>query len=351
MSETLLDVRHLKMHFRLPGGWVRAVDDVSFSLDRGQTIGLVGESGCGKTSAALAVINLLPENGHIRGGEVLFDGRNIAVLTDEEMRSFRWRRIAIIFQGAMNALNPVYRVGDQLMDALMLHEKTLSRRQARERVAGLWAHVGLEPSRMDHYPHEYSGGMKQRAMIAMALLCNPDLIICDEPTTALDVVIQDQIIEKLKELQKEYRQGMVIISHDISVIAETCDKTAVMYGGKVVEYGQTAEIFRNPTHPYTIGLLRSFPSLHGALRELVTIPGEPPDLLAPPPGCRFAGRCPVAMEVCRRDPEPPARDIPAASPPAGAPVTAAPAGEHQCFCHLAGSVRPDDIDFQRGRWV
>jgi len=331
------------MHFWLPSGWVRAVDGISFSIDRGETIGLVGESGCGKTSAALAVINLLPENGKIRGGEVLFDGRNIAPLSDAEMRRIRWKRVAIVFQGAMNALNPVYRVGDQLMDALMLHERKLTRRQAREHVAQLFEHVGLEPSRMDHYPHEYSGGMKQRAMIAMALLCNPDLIICDEPTTALDVVIQDQIIEKLKELQIEHNQGMIIISHDISVIAETCDKIAVMYGGKILEYGQTAEVFRKPSHPYTIGLLRSFPSVHGELKELVTIPGDPPDLVDPPPGCRFAARCPVAIEACQTDPQPPGRAI---------SVEGRGGFEaHHCFCHLGGELDPDDVDFQRGRWV
>ncbi len=336
----LLDVRHLQMHFRLPGGWVRAVDDVSFSIGRGQTLGLVGESGCGKTSAALSVINLLPDNGHIRGGEVIFDGQDIAHLSDQQMRRIRWSRVAIVFQGAMNALNPVYRVGDQLMDALQLHRPGLTRKQARSRVAELYTHVGIEPSRMDHYPHEYSGGMKQRAMIAMALLLNPDLIICDEPTTALDVVIQDQIIEKLKELQIEHQQGMIIISHDISVIAETCDKIAVMYGGKILEYGRTVDVFRYPSHPYTIGLLRSFPSVRGELRSLVTIPGDPPNLLEPAPGCRFADRCPVALDVCRNDPGPPAREIPHDRTAAG----------HLCFCHRGGEIGPDDVDFQRGRW-
>jgi peptide/nickel transport system ATP-binding protein len=343
-SGALLDVSHLKMHFQLPSGWVRAVDDISFSLGRGETIGLVGESGCGKTSAALSVMNLLPDNGHIRDGQVVFDGQDISHFTDEQMRRIRWRRIAIIFQGAMNALNPVYRVGDQLMDALMLHDRAITRKQARQRVADLFSQVGIEPSRMDHYPHEYSGGMKQRAMIAMALLCNPDLIICDEPTTALDVVIQDQIIEKLKELQKEHQQGMIIISHDISVIAETCDKIAVMYGGKIIEYGRTADVFQRPSHPYTVGLLRSFPSIRGEIRALVTIPGDPPDLITPPPGCRFADRCPVALDVCRQNAEPPAREIPYDQTPSANVA-------HLCFCHRGGELEPDQIDFQGGRWA
>jgi len=330
----LLDVRGLRMHFRIGGGWVRAVDDVSFSIERAQTLGLVGESGCGKTSAALAVIRLLPENGHILGGQVLLDGIDVTRLLPHELRQLRWTRAAIIFQGAMNALNPVFRVGDQLMDALMLHRPDVTRRQARERVVSLFEQVGLQPARMVNYPHEFSGGMKQRAMIAMSLLLNPDLIIADEPTTALDVVIQDQIVEKLKELQLQHQQGMIVISHDISVVAETCDLIAVMYGGKIVEYGDIKSVFARPSHPYTIGLLRSFPSVRGELRDLVTIPGEPPDLVNPPPGCRFEPRCPVRAAICGRE-EPPQRMLDAS---------------HRVACHLAGQFGPDEVDFQRGKW-
>lgn len=322
----LLKVEDLSVSYRLSEGQVEAVDGVSFELDRGETLGLVGESGCGKTTAAMAVIRLLPDNGRVTSGRALFDGTDLLQMAAQELRKYRWARISVIFQGAMNSLNPVQRVGDQLVSALMLHG--IPRKEAEQRAAEMFQRVGLEASRLTGYPHEFSGGMRQRALIALALLLGPDIVICDEPTTALDVVVQDQVVETLKHLQQRYNQGMIIISHDISVIAETCGSMAVMYAGQLVEYGGTVEIFENPGHPYTAMLLRSFPSIKGELRELLTIAGAPPDLSKPPGGCRFHPRCPLAEQRCR-DKRPPARSL--------------GSGRHTASCHFAGQFTLDDI--------
>jgi len=298
----LLDVIDLTMHYHTKKGDVNAVDNVSFSLERGESLGLVGESGCGKTSLAITLLRLLPENAHILSGKVLFKGVDLLKLPEGEMRKVRWKGISMVFQAAMNSLNPVYRVGDQIVEAMLAHDG-LSYQQARERVAELFELVGINPKRMDQYPHEYSGGMRQRAVIAMALSCNPDIIIADEPTTALDVIVQDRILHRLNEIRHQLNMSVIYISHDIAVIAEVSDRVGIMYAGKLVEIGPTEAIFKRPHHPYTAMLMSAFPSIHGEKHELTIISGEPPNLLDPPPGCRFHPRCPYATGVCKeKDP-------------------------------------------------
>ncbi|MFQ6128526.1 MAG: ABC transporter ATP-binding protein [Thermoplasmata archaeon] len=396
----MLEVSNLKTYFSILRGTVYAVDGVTFHLDRGETMGLVGESGCGKTTMAFAITRLLPPNGRIVGGEIVFDGTLIgradfptelsevlkeplwleetkdlverkmerlvspeegdesssvmesrmlleqeracveevnAVLSDEnlsaeeiraeledlvddELNSFlakrrrkriereieekmadiRWSKISMIFQGAMNAFNPVYKVGDQIMEALLQHEE-MTKDEAKERVMDLFDLVGLERSRVTGYPHEFSGGMRQRAIIAMSLACNPQLIIADEPTTALDVIMQDRILAEIRDLQRELRIAMMIITHDISVVAEVAETIGIMYAGKLFEFGDIVSIFEQSANPYTIGLKGAFPSIKGKRKRLSSIPGSPPDLSEPPLGCRFHPRCKFAQEICRRE--------------------------------------------------
>jgi peptide/nickel transport system ATP-binding protein len=280
------------------------VNNVTFSIKRGQSMGLVGESGCGKTSIAFSLFKLLPDNAHIKSGKVILNGKDLVPLNEDEMRKVRWRHISMVFQAAMNALNPVYKVGDQVIEAMENHNLVQNNQAAREHVASLFNLVGLDPQLMDQYPHEYSGGMRQRAVIAMALACSPDLIIADEPTTALDVIVQDSLLREMIELQKKLNMSMMYISHDIAVIAEVTERIGVMYAGRLAEFGTAEEIFKHPLHPYTYGLMSAFPSIVGSKRELTTLPGEPPDLISPPTGCRFHPRCPFATEICsEQDPE------------------------------------------------
>jgi len=308
----LLSVRDLRMHYETKMGYVKAVDGISFDLDQGESLGIVGESGCGKTSISMTILRLLPDNAEFKGGSVLFDMGNgpvdLVKLPESEMRKYRWRGISMIFQAAMNSLNPVYKVGDQIIEAIQNHFPDMPLDKAREKVAELFTLVGLDPSRMDQYPHQYSGGMKQRAVIAMALACDPKVIIADEPTTALDVIVQDRILKEIRKIQKKLNMAMIYISHDIAVIAEVSDKIAVMYAGKFVELADAVTIFKRPMHPYTYGLMHAFPSTVGEKTELVTIPGEPPNLLNPPKGCRFAPRCPKADSLCE-DVEPEYREV------------------------------------------
>ena len=300
---SLLEIRNLTLHYQTTKGMVQAVDKVSFSLDKGESIGLVGESGCGKSSVAMSIMKLMPANAVIIGGEILFKGDDLLRKDDEEIRSIRWKEISMVFQAAMNALNPVISVGDQIIEAIQTHND-VSEAEAWERVKELYNLVGLDPGRGKSYPHEYSGGMKQRAIIAMSLACSPDLIIADEPTTALDVIMQDQIIQEIVAIQGRLDTAMIYISHDISVIAETCGKTGVMYAGKIVEYADTDSLFYDTLHPYTKALLSSYPSIRGEIKRLNPIPGEPPNLLNPPGGCRFCPRCPEREGVCEsQDPE------------------------------------------------
>ena len=297
----VLDVDGLVMHYRTKAGDVSAVEDVSFQLAHGEALGLVGESGCGKTSIAMTLIRLLADNAIIKEGSVVLDGVDIVKLSHEEMRKHRWADISMVFQGAMNAWNPVYKVGDQIMEALEQHFPDMTEPEGRARIADLFELVGLTPAMMDRYPHEFSGGMRQRAIIAMALSCNPKVIIADEPTTALDVIVQDQILKELKKVQEDLGMSIIYISHDVAVIAEVSDRIGVMYAGKLVELGPTDEVFPRPRHPYTYLLLSSTPSVKGPRRKLAPLEGEPPNLLAPPTGCRFHPRCPFATEICARE--------------------------------------------------
>lgn len=387
----LLEVDDLKVHFEIQDGWVKAVDGVSFSIDSGETMGLVGESGCGKTTAAYAITQLLPPNGRIIGGRIFFkepprvaayrkeydeklkespkarqrelsrvkrkldrvdqaiggsapeveelkdrlaalnysfdliglSKRKDGSLDDynEEIRKIRWTQISMIFQGAMNAFNPVFKVGDQIVEAITLHED-VEESVARERARELFEFVGIAPDRIDNYPHEFSGGMKQRAMIALALALNPSFIIADEPTTALDVITQDRILAEIKRLQEQLKMAMMIITHDVSVVAEVSDKIGVMYAGLIMEIGQASQVFKNTAHPYTAGLLGSFPSIKGEKRRLVSIPGFPPDLVSPPTGCPFHPRCQYAQKRCREE------------RPEG--VTIEPG--HVSYCHFANKL-------------
>ena len=299
----LLAVEDLTVHYNTRAGVVRAVDGVSLIVERGQVLGLVGESGCGKSSLALALLRLLPENAQILGGRVVLDGTDIMSLSAEEMRAYRWNRIAMVFQSAMNALDPVYRVGDQIIEALEQHVKS-ARKDLIKRVHELYELVNLDPGYIQRYPHEYSGGMKQRAIIAMALACDPDLIIADEPTTALDVIVQDHILRELRKIRQELDMSMLYISHDMAVIAEVSDVVAVMYAGKIVEYGDVETVFKRPIHPYTRALMSAFPSVTGEKHELATLAGDLPNPLELPTGCRFHPRCPYATDVCAEQ-EPP----------------------------------------------
>jgi peptide/nickel transport system ATP-binding protein len=308
-TKPLLEVDRLVMHYKIKAGEVSAVEDVSFTVHQGESVGLVGESGCGKTSVALSLLRLLPSNAEFISGEIRLNGEDLLWLSPEEMRQRRWKDIAMVFQGAMNSWNPVYRVGDQIRETLDTHYRgVMSYDEQRAHMERLFSAVGLPPTMLDRYPHEFSGGMRQRAVIAMALACSPQLIIADEPTTALDVIVQDQILKELKRIQAEMGMSIIYISHDIAVIAEVTDTLGVMYAGKLVEYGKTAEIFARPKHPYAYLLLRSTPSITGPRRQLAPLQGEPPDLFRPPPACRFHPRCPFATEICSRE-EPPLADI------------------------------------------
>ena len=304
----LLEVDDLSMHYRTSDGWVSAVDGVSFVLHKGEALGLVGESGCGKTSVAMSLLRLLPENAEFRGGSVRLNGADLLEVTEDEMRTRRWSDIAMVFQGAMNAWNPVYTVYDQIREAMVTHfGGELAEEQIRDRVGKLFDLVGLSRAMVDRYPHEFSGGMRQRAVIAMALSCDPQVIIADEPTTALDVIVQDQILQELKQVQTALGMSIIYISHDIAVIAEVTEAMGVMYAGRLVELGPTADVFSRPRHPYTYLLLRSTPSVTGPRRVLAPLEGEPPNLVEPPTGCRFHPRCPYADQRCRE--ESPALDV------------------------------------------
>ncbi len=308
-TKPLLEVDRLVMRYKIKAGQVSAVEDVSFTVHEGESVGLVGESGCGKTSIALSLLRLLPSNAEFISGEIRLNGEDLLFLSPEEMRQRRWKEIAMVFQGAMNSWNPVYRVGDQIRETLDTHYRgAMDYDEQRAHMEKLFTAVGLQPAMLDRYPHEFSGGMRQRAVIAMALACSPQLIIADEPTTALDVIVQDQILKELKRIQAEMGMSIIYISHDIAVIAEVTDTLGVMYAGKLVEYGPTAEIFARPRHPYAYLLLRSTPSITGPRRKLAPLEGEPPDLFRPPPACRFHPRCPFATEICSTE-EPPLADI------------------------------------------
>ncbi len=300
--ENLLEVKNLKTYFYTEDGVVPAVDGVDFELKPGQTLGIVGESGCGKSVTSISILRLVPSPpGRIVEGEIFFEGKDLVQATEREMQNIRGNDIAMIFQEPMTSLNPVFTIGKQIMEAIMLHQK-LDKKAARERCIEMLKLVGIPRAEqaIDEYPHQFSGGMRQRAMIAMALSCNPKLLIADEPTTALDVTIQAQIIELMKELKDKLNTAIILITHDLGVVAEMCEHVIVMYAGKVVEEADVMDLFTDPKHPYTVGLMRSKPSLDDNHERLEVIPGAVPNPLDMPEGCTFHPRCSHAMDICKK---------------------------------------------------
>jgi peptide/nickel transport system ATP-binding protein len=289
-GEPLVELRGLTVEY----GSVRAVDDVDLTIHGGEFVGLAGESGCGKSTVANAVMQILREPAHIPSGEVLFRGENLIGKKKEQLRRYRWRNVSMVFQSAMNALNPVTRVSDQFLDMMQAHEK-IDRKRALARTGELLELVGIDRRRARAYPHELSGGMRQRVIIAMALALGPELVIMDEPTTALDVVVQREILQQIDALKRDLGFAVLFITHDMSLLLELADRIAIMYAGEIVEQAPAARLVSNPLHPYTQGLLRSFPPLTGPLERMTGIPGSPPDLAAPPAGCRFHPRCPLCV--------------------------------------------------------
>jgi len=300
--EALLSVRGLKVNFYTYRGVVKALDGVSFDMYRGETFGLVGESGCGKTVTSLAITRLIPEPGRIVGGKIFFEGEDLLKKTEEEMRRIRGKRIAMIFQDPVTSLNPVYTVGDQVAEVIKLHQ-IKEKAKVKDKVVQMFKLVGIQPAseRIMDYPHEFSGGMQQRVMIAMALSCQPTLLIADEPTSSLDVTIQAQILKLMRELKKKIDASILLITHDFGIVAEMCDRCAVMYCGNVVEIGDVRAIFYEPKHPYTKGLVNAIPSISQKRERLEEIPGVVPNLIDPPSGCRFHPRCKFSSEICKRE--------------------------------------------------
>jgi peptide/nickel transport system ATP-binding protein len=323
-TSAVLELDELVVDYLEPDRRVRAVDHVSLTIGRGEIVGLAGESGCGKTTAGNAVLQILRPPAQISGGRILFEGRDITGRGEKELRRYRWRSVSMVFQSAMSALNPVLRVGDQFVDMMKAHQR-IRRNEALARAAELLEVVGIDRSRVRAYPHELSGGMRQRVIIAMALALNPELVIMDEPTTALDVVVQREILHEVQSLQRELGFAVLFITHDLSLLLEFADRIAIMYAGEIVELASAQALFERPRHPYTVGLMRSFPPLTGAIEPLQGIPGSPPDLGDPPAGCRFHPRCPH----CRPD-----DGALFARQTRERPVLKVVDGQHRVACHL-----------------
>lgn len=314
----IIEVNNLSVYYKVRNHELRAVEDCSFSLKKGDILGIIGESGCGKSTCIMAILKLLPNNGFIKSGSVLYEGKNLVKTDDEEMRGIRWTHISLIFQASMNSLNPVLTIADQMMD-VYLQKMSSNSNEARIKAAGILSKVGLDIDRLDHYPHQFSGGMKQRVMIGMALMCDPKLVIADEPTTALDVVLRGEILELLSELNQTMQLSMIVISHDLSAIGAICNSIAVMYAGRICEKAPSEAFFTHPAHPYSIALMESFPSIEkDNLGQ--SIEGAPPDLLSQIKGCRFHERCFKAMRICRQE----------------EPSTARIGDDHYVSCHLFG---------------
>ena len=304
----LLEVKKLTVQYTTDDAVIHAVNGISFDIEEGQTLGIVGETGAGKTTTCLSILRLISStSGQIQEGEILFEGNDILKKSESEMRKIRGQKISMIFQDPMTALNPVIPVGKQISEVIRKHQKC-SRTEATARAGEMLNKVGIAPERASDYPHQFSGGMKQRVVIAMALACNPKLLLADEPTTALDVTIQAQMLEMIKELQREFHTAMILITHDLGIVAETCDSVAIMYAGELVEYGTAEHIFEDPLHPYTVGLFEAIPSIDEKTDRLKAIPGLMPDPADLPKGCKFAPRCPYSMEECRAD-IPPYRQV------------------------------------------
>ncbi len=328
-TETLVELRQLVVDYAIPGRRVRAVDHVDLSIHAGEIVGLAGESGCGKTTTGNAILQILREPAQVTSGQILFQGEDLVGLSREQLRRFRWRNVSMVFQSAMNSLNPVMRVGDQFVDMMQAHER-ISKRHALQQAGELLRMVGIEPERARSYPHELSGGMRQRVVIAMALALKPELVIMDEPTTALDVVVQREILQQIDALKRDLDFAVLFITHDLSLLLEFADRVAIMYAGEIVESAPAAELYRAPQHPYTIGLMGSFPPLTGPIERMTGIPGSPPDLSDPPTGCRFHPRCPH----CRPEDEALyARQL------ADRPLLKPAGPDHLVACHLVEEAR------------
>lgn len=318
---SLLTIENLKTIYRTQKGVVTGNEEISFTVAAGKSFGLVGESGCGKSTLLKSIIGVLPENGFIAEGKVWHKGRELTALTEDQMSRIRWKEISMVTQSAMNALDPVYTVGYQITEAIKAHSN-VDKQTARRQVEEMFELVGIDWGRYSDYPHQYSGGMRQRAIIAMSLILKPSLVIADEPTTSLDVIVQDQIFKNIKKLQSKIGFSLLLVTHDIALVVENCDDIAVMYGGRIVEIGPMREVINTTFHPYTMGLKNAFPNIRDRESELISIPGVPPSLLGAFKGCRFASRCPFAADLCRAE----------------TPALVAVGLDHQAACHYIDQV-------------
>jgi oligopeptide/dipeptide ABC transporter ATP-binding protein len=298
---TILEIDDLAVHFPISIGTVRAVEGVNLKLELGEVMGLVGETGCGKSTLGFSILRILRPPGNIVRGRILYHGDDIVQMNEKELLSLRGSRIAMIFQDPLTSLNPLFRIDEQFTETLLTHEKELDRKTAFNRAERMLESLGISPERLLEYPHQMSGGMRQRIMIGMGLILNPDLLIADEPTTSLDVIVEAQFLDLLNDLRKQYNLTILLITHNLGNVAQLADRIAVMYGGTIAEIGSAEDIFEEPLHPYTKGLLSSIPNIKLDQPKLITMPGSPPDLVNPPPGCVFHPRCPHAMEICRRE--------------------------------------------------
>jgi oligopeptide/dipeptide ABC transporter ATP-binding protein len=301
VTSNILEIENLHVHFPIHIGTVRAVENVTLDLDQGEVMGLVGESGCGKSTLGFSILKLLRQPGIIAEGQIRYHGDNIVKMSERELLGIRGKRIAMIFQDPLTSLNPLFRIGDQFVETIQTHENGVSKKDALERAGDMLKRLGLAPDRLHEYPHQMSGGMRQRIMIGIALVLNPDLLIADEPTTSLDVIVEAQFLDLLNELRQQFNLTILLISHNIGIVAQMADRVTVMYGGRLAETGSVEAVFADPKHPYTQGLLTSIPNIKLDQPELHTMPGAPPDLVDPPCGCVFHPRCPRVMDKCRRE--------------------------------------------------
>jgi oligopeptide/dipeptide ABC transporter ATP-binding protein len=301
VNRNILEIENLNVHFPIHIGTVRAVEDVTLELKKGEVMGLVGESGCGKSTLGFSILRLLRPPGMFAGGQIRYHGSDILKMSEGEILGLRGKRIAMIFQDPLTSLNPLFRVGDQFVETILTHEKGVSKKQARERAGEMLKSLGVAPERLHEYPHQMSGGMRQRIMIGMALVLNPDLLIADEPTTSLDVIVEAQFLDLLNELRAQFNLTILLISHNLGIVAQMADRISVMYGGRLAESGMAEAVFAEPLHPYTQGLLASIPNIKLDQPELHIMSGAPPDLVEPPSGCVFHPRCPHVMDKCRRE--------------------------------------------------
>jgi len=301
VNPNILEIKNLNVQFPIHIGTVHAVEDVTLNLKKGEVTGLVGESGCGKSTLGFSILRLLRPPGRLAGGQIRYHGNDIVKMSEKEILSLRGKRIAMIFQDPLTSLNPLFSIGEQFVETIRTHERGISKKKALERAGEMLRRLGIAPERLHEYPHQMSGGMRQRIMIGMALVLNPDLLIADEPTTALDVIVEAQFLDLLNELRAQFNLTILLISHNLGIVAQMADRITVMYGGRLAESGQAETVFEKPRHPYTQGLLASIPNIKLDQPELHTMPGAPPDLVDPPPGCVFHPRCPHVMDKCRQE--------------------------------------------------